>query len=249
MAITIIPPLYLYTIQMRMVTSYKAKFNFWQVGPTESETLIGLITLLPAAFGKDVYEQIVFASYGIQVKHIAASAYLIVQFLLIMDCVVEALWNNASACARMYAPMVPLQALFFIGCTQSSLNYLGNYGFYNLMFQTFFHLQYILLTVEDLTGASKSASRFPGFDYLLVTLPFAFHHLTQPIPLRAVGMDDKRSYHCLCRGQAAVHSVQYARTDVQEARQAQLFIQFGQEGSQIGLKGEGGARWIVLTQI
>jgi hypothetical protein len=56
MAITIIPPLYLYTIQMRMMTSFKAKFNWWQVGPTESETLIGLITLLPAAFGRDVFE-------------------------------------------------------------------------------------------------------------------------------------------------------------------------------------------------
>lgn len=56
MAITLIPPLYLYTIQMRMVTSHKAKFNCGQIGPTESETLIGLITLLPAAFGKDIFE-------------------------------------------------------------------------------------------------------------------------------------------------------------------------------------------------
>jgi phosphatidylglycerophosphate synthase len=51
MAITLIPPLYLYTIQMRMVTAGKAKFNFWQIGPTESESLIGLIILLPAFFG------------------------------------------------------------------------------------------------------------------------------------------------------------------------------------------------------
>lgn len=115
-------------------------------------------------------------------KHIACSAYLIVQVLLVMDCVVEALWKDISACARMYAPMVPLQLLFVLGCQESSLNFLGNYGFYNLLFQTFFHLQYILLTVEDLTGATKGESRFPGFDYLLVTLPFDFHHLTKFFP-------------------------------------------------------------------
>ena len=56
LAIALIPPLYLYTIQMRMMTSHKAKYNFWQVGPTESETLIGLIILLPAFFGRDIFE-------------------------------------------------------------------------------------------------------------------------------------------------------------------------------------------------
>ena len=54
--IALVPPLYLYTIQMRMMTSHKAKYNWWQVGPTESETLIGLIILLPAFFGREVYE-------------------------------------------------------------------------------------------------------------------------------------------------------------------------------------------------
>ncbi len=47
------------------------------------------------------------------------------------------------------------------------------------MFQVFFHLQYIFLTVEDLTGANQKNSRFPGFDYLVVTIPFAFHHISQ----------------------------------------------------------------------
>lgn len=56
LAIAMIPPLYLYTIQMRMMTAHKAKYNWYQVGPTESETLIGLIILLPAVFGKDLYE-------------------------------------------------------------------------------------------------------------------------------------------------------------------------------------------------
>lgn len=182
MAISMIPPLYLYTIQMRMVTSGKAKYNFWQVGPTESETLIGLIILLPAVFGRDVYEQMVSAEYGIQMKHIAAGAYLIVQSLMIMDCIVESLINNAKASLRMYLPAIPIQALFIVGCTNASLAYLGNYGLYNLMFQAIFNLQYILLTVEDLTGVSKSQSRFPGFDYLLITFPFAFYHITSAMP-------------------------------------------------------------------
>ena len=50
-ALTLIPPLYLYTIQMRMMTAHKAKYNWYQVGPTESETCIGFIILLPAFFG------------------------------------------------------------------------------------------------------------------------------------------------------------------------------------------------------
>jgi hypothetical protein len=86
----------------------------------------------------------------------------------------------------MYAPMILLQVLFVIGCTSESLNFLGNYGFYNLMFQVFFHLQYILLSVEDLTGASKNSSRFPGYDYILMTIPFAFHHATKAIPILLV---------------------------------------------------------------
>jgi hypothetical protein len=101
---------------------------------------------------------------------------------MILDCVVEALACDAMACLRMYAPMIPLQALFLIGCSENSLAYLGNYGLYNLIFQVFFHLQYILLTVEDLTGAKKHSSRFPGYDYLLMTLPFAFHHTTKAFP-------------------------------------------------------------------
>ncbi len=55
-ALTLIPPLYLYTIQMRMVNAHKAKYNCWQVGPTESETCIGFIILLPAFFGNQIYE-------------------------------------------------------------------------------------------------------------------------------------------------------------------------------------------------
>lgn len=51
LAITIIPPLYLYTIQMRMMNAHKAKYNCGQVGPTESETMIGFIILFPAVFG------------------------------------------------------------------------------------------------------------------------------------------------------------------------------------------------------
>jgi prepilin signal peptidase PulO-like enzyme (type II secretory pathway) len=34
----------------------------------------------------------------------------------------------------MYLPMIPLQVLFFIGCSSDSLGFLGEYGLYNLMF-------------------------------------------------------------------------------------------------------------------
>ena len=64
---------------MRMVNAHKAKYNCGQVGPTESETLIGLIILLPVFFGRDVYEITISDSFGgIQGKHIAAGAYIIV---------------------------------------------------------------------------------------------------------------------------------------------------------------------------
>ena len=122
MAITIVPPLYLYTIQIRMMIAHKAKYNWYQVGPTESETLIGLIILLPAFFGNQVFETIIYEE--IQGKHIAAGAYLIVQALLIYDCIAESLIKNAKESFRYYMPMIPLQVLFFIGCTSSSLNFM-----------------------------------------------------------------------------------------------------------------------------
>lgn len=165
---------------MRMMTARKAKYNWWQVGPTESESLIGLIILLPAFFGRDVYETPVFE--GAQLKHVAAGAYLLVQALMIMDCVVETLMKDAAASLRFYLPMVPMQALFLVGCKTDSLGYLGDFAFYNLMFQVLFHLQYIHLTIEDLTGSSEASSRFPGYDYILSTVPFAVHHLLNAFP-------------------------------------------------------------------
>lgn len=108
-ALTLIPPLYLYTIQMRMVNAHKAKFNWYQIGPTESESLIGFIILLPAFFGRDIYESQVSELFGgIQAKHLAAAAYLVVQILMIMDCVVEALYCDAKESLRMYLPMIPM---------------------------------------------------------------------------------------------------------------------------------------------
>jgi hypothetical protein len=136
--IALVPPLYLYTIQMRMMTSHKAKYNWWQVGPTESETLIGLIILLPAFFGRDVYET-EFLN-GVQLKYLAGWAYLLVQALMIMDCVVETLMKDPKASLRYYLPMIPMQALFLIGCRSDSLGFLGDFAFYNLMFQILFHL-------------------------------------------------------------------------------------------------------------
>jgi len=102
---------------------------------------------------------------------------------MIMDCLVESVYKNPKESLRMYLPMLPMQGLLFIGCSSTfSLGYFGNYGLYNLMFQVYFHLQFILLCIEDLTGSSKGSSRFPGFDYLLVTIPFAYHHLTSAVP-------------------------------------------------------------------
>jgi hypothetical protein len=42
-----------------MMNAQKAKYNWWQVGPTESETCIGFIILFPAVFGKDIYEAVI----------------------------------------------------------------------------------------------------------------------------------------------------------------------------------------------
>jgi len=108
---------------------------------------------------------------------------LIVQSLMILDCLLESIYRNPRESIRMYIPMIPMQILFLIGCSNDSLGFLGEYGLYNLMFQVFFHLQYILLTVEDLTGSSHEKSRFPGFDYLWITLPFAVHHLVNAFPI------------------------------------------------------------------
>lgn len=79
MALTLIPPLYLYTIQMRMMTAHKAKFNCGQIGPTESETLIGLIILLPAVFGSNFYEGNLPISgmADFQYKHLFAALYIV----------------------------------------------------------------------------------------------------------------------------------------------------------------------------
>jgi hypothetical protein len=134
LAITLIPPLYLYTIQMRMVNAHKAKFNCWQIGPTESETLIGFIILFPAVFGTQIYESVLSEQYGIQGKHVAASVYLLVQALMILDCVVESIYRNPKESIRMYLPMIPMQVLFLIGVSSDSLGFLGEYGLYNLMF-------------------------------------------------------------------------------------------------------------------
>jgi phosphatidylglycerophosphate synthase len=76
--ITLVPPMYMYAIQMRMMNAHKAKYNWWQVGPTESESLIGFIILLPVCLGRDVYETVIFLEYGIQAKHLAAAAYFLV---------------------------------------------------------------------------------------------------------------------------------------------------------------------------
>lgn len=150
------------------------------MGPTESESLIGLIILLPAFFGRDVYETPVWEA--IQLKHVAAGAYLLVQALMIMDCVVETMMKDAVASLRFYLPMIPMQALFLVGCKTESIGYLGDFFLYNLMFQVLFHLQYIHLTIEDLTGASEATSRFPGYDYILSTVPFAAHHVLNAFP-------------------------------------------------------------------
>lgn len=117
-----------------MVNAKKAKYNCGQAGPTESESLIGLLILIPAVFGNNVYETVVSDVYGIQGKHIGCGAYLIVQILLVMDCTIEAIYTNPKESFRMYLPMIPMQILFLIGTKKSSLNFLGEYGLYNLMF-------------------------------------------------------------------------------------------------------------------
>lgn len=99
-----------------------------------------------------------------------------------MDCVVESVMKKPGDSLRYYLPMIPMQVLFLIGLSTYSLEFLGNYALYNLLFQVLFHLQLILLTIEDLTGATQGESRFPGYDYLLVTVPFALQHLTDTFP-------------------------------------------------------------------
>ena len=101
---------------------------------------------------------------------------------MIMDCLVESIMKNAKDSLRYYLPMIPLQVLFLVGCSKSSLHFLGNFGLYNLMFQALFHLQYILLSVEDLTAIDTTNSRFPGYDYLVTTLPFAVQLLSEVFP-------------------------------------------------------------------
>ena len=108
---------------------------------------------------------------------------------MIMDCVVETLMKDPKASLRYYLPMIPMQALFLIGTRPDSLGFLGDFAFYNLMFQIFFHLQYILLTIEDLTGADEASSRFPGFDYILSTVPFVVFHAAKAFPELFGGMN------------------------------------------------------------
>lgn len=40
----------------------------------------------------------------------------------------------------------------------------------------------MLLLVEDLTGSPHASSRFPGFDYLLMTVPYGVHHVLAAWP-------------------------------------------------------------------
>ena len=96
---------------------------------------------------------------------------------MILDCVVETLVKNPVDSLRYYLPMIPIQTLFLIGCSHHSLCFLGNFGLYNLMFQIFLHLQYMLLLIIDLTGVTLDQARFPGFEHMLVTIPFALYHL------------------------------------------------------------------------
>ena len=117
-----------------MMNAHKAKYNCWQIGPTESETLLGFIILFPAVFGSQVYETFLSEQYGIQGKHVAATAYLVVQSLMILDCLVESVYRNPKESLRQYLPMIPMQILFLIGCSSESLSYLREYGLYNLMF-------------------------------------------------------------------------------------------------------------------